>query len=74
VDADLHVILNMGTAVLELPLPEISGRRWYRALDTARDSPQDILEPPMLVAQPALVCTVSARSVAVFESRRKSSG
>jgi glycogen operon protein len=74
VDEDLHVILNMGAADLEMPLPEISGRRWYRALDTARNSPQDILEPPMQVAQSALVCTVSSRSVVVFESRRKSSG
>lgn len=35
-EEDLHVILNMSDATVEAELPEIPGRRWHRALDTAR--------------------------------------
>jgi isoamylase len=72
-DEDVHVILNMGTLDLEMPLPENPGRHWYRAVDTACDSPQDILEPSLQVAQPDLVYVVRSRSVVVFESGKKSS-
>jgi isoamylase len=70
-DEDLHIILNMGNGDLEMPLPENPGRHWCRAVDTACDSPQDILEPSMQVAQSDLVYVVRSRSVVVFESRRK---
>jgi hypothetical protein len=40
-------------------------------VDTACDSPQDILEPSMQVEQSDLVYVVRSRSVVVFESRRK---
>ena len=69
-DADLHVMLNMGPLDLEMPLPEHPGHNWCRVVDTARDSPQDILEPEALVVLSDLVYTVEAHSVVVFESRR----
>jgi isoamylase len=70
-DEDLHIVLNMGKQDLEMPLPENPGYHWCRAVDTACDSPQDILEPSMQVEQSDLVYVARSRSVVVFESRRK---
>ncbi len=70
-DEDLHIILNMGEPDLEMPLPENPGHQWCRAVDTACNSPQDILEPSMQVVQSTLVYVVHSRSVVVFESRKK---
>ena len=44
-EADLHVILNMYDLGLDFELPRLERRRWARAIDTARPSPEDILEP-----------------------------
>jgi len=71
---DLHVILNMGTVDLDMPLPEIPGHDWCRVVDTACDSPRDILEPANQTLQSDLVYTACSRSVVVFESRRRSTG
>jgi isoamylase len=73
-EEDLHVILNMGDEDLEMPLPEIPGHDWYRAVDTACDSPRDIVEPAIQTRQAELVCTACSRSVVIFESRKRSAG
>jgi isoamylase len=44
-DPDLHVVLNMYDLGLDFELPQIDGRRWAVAIDTAQPSPEDILEP-----------------------------
>ena len=44
-EEDVHVMLNMEGQDLEFELPPITGRSWYRAVDTAQPSPQDIAEP-----------------------------
>jgi glycogen operon protein len=41
---DLHVVLNMHRDALDFEVPVITGRRWYRFIDTARPSPEDIVE------------------------------
>ena len=41
---DLHVILNMGPTVVSFQLPQVPGRSWYRAVDTARAAPDDIAD------------------------------
>jgi glycogen operon protein len=66
-EADLHVLLNMGPSPLEMVLPPIVGRRWRLAVDTSRDSPNDII--PVAAQQPVeqSVISVAARSVVVFE-------
>jgi glycogen operon protein len=38
-EADLHVLLNMSEASVEMELPDIPGRTWQRALDTWLPSP-----------------------------------
>jgi isoamylase len=44
-DADLHVIMNMYWEPLSFVLPDLRGRVWKRAADTALPSPDDIAEP-----------------------------
>jgi glycogen operon protein len=41
---DLHAILNMYWDALDFELPPVPGRRWRRLVDTARPSPEDIVE------------------------------
>jgi glycogen operon protein len=51
-----------------LPLPDIVGRNWHRAIDTSQDTPADILLPHL---QPSVNTQyrVHPRSVVVLESR-----
>jgi glycogen operon protein len=42
--ADLHAVLNMYWEALDFEVPVVPGRRWYRVVDTARPSPEDIVE------------------------------
>jgi len=66
-EADLHVLLNMAPSPLETVLPPIVGRGWRLAVDTSRESPNDII--PAAAQQPVeqSVISVAARSVVVFE-------
>jgi glycogen operon protein len=41
---DHHVVLNMYWDALDFELPSVPGRRWRRFVDTARPSPEDIIE------------------------------
>jgi glycogen operon protein len=67
-EADLHVLLNMAPSPLETLLPPVVGRRWQLAVDTSRESPDDIV--PAAAQQPVekAAISVAARSVVVFES------
>jgi glycogen operon protein len=43
-EPDLHVILNSSYLPLDFELPELKDKQWFRAVDTERASPQDIVE------------------------------
>ncbi len=43
-DPDIHVILNMYDLGLDFELPQIGGHQWAVAVDTAKPSPEDILD------------------------------
>jgi glycogen operon protein len=43
-EPDLHAVLNMYWEALDFELPIVRGRRWHRLVDTARPSPEDIVE------------------------------
>ena len=68
-EEDLHVLVNMSDRSESVELPGIPGRHWHLAVDTARDSPDDIhtaatqkiWSAPRYLSQP--------RSVVVLESR-----
>ena len=68
-EAHLHIVLNMQDEPVRVSLPEVPGRSWFRAVDTALASPEDMLDEN---EQPRLAShyLAPARSVAVLESRR----
>jgi isoamylase len=68
-EANLHVIMNMGDEQVQLFLPETPGLQWYRAIDTARETPDDVLHPEQQVVHGEAACRVAAHSVVVFEGR-----
>jgi glycogen operon protein len=68
-EPDMHVICNMSDGPADLALPVIPGRRWHRALDTARPSPEDIVSPAQQRPYPGPSYVAGARSVVVLEAR-----
>ncbi|MGR8942538.1 MAG: glycogen debranching enzyme, partial [Gammaproteobacteria bacterium] len=66
---DVHVILNMSERTIEAPLPQISGRKWYLALDTSLTGPDDILPRDRQKAFEGSSYPIPRRTVAVFEAR-----
>jgi len=66
---DLHVILNMSDAAVDAALPEIPGRRWHFALDTARASPADIVARAAQTPYAGVSYPAGARSVVLLEAR-----
>jgi glycogen operon protein len=66
---DLHAMLNMYWDALEFELPIVPGRRWFRVVDTARPSPEDIVEPTRQVAIEGDKIRIDGRSVVVLLSR-----
>jgi isoamylase len=68
-EEDLHIILNMSDRIVEAPVPEILGRKWYLAIDTSRTGLEDILPLNQQKIFEASSYPLSRRSVAVFEAR-----
>jgi len=68
-EEDLHVILNMSDEKIDAELPEIPGREWHLALDTARASPADIVAPSAQTMHAGTSYATGARSVVVLEAR-----
>jgi isoamylase len=68
-DADLHVLMNMYWEPLEFALPEVAGRTWARAIDTALPSPEDIAAPGAEQTIDGSTYLVSDRSIVVLVSR-----
>ena len=67
--AHLHVVINMSEKAQSFELPNIEQTVWYRAMDTGRASPMDLLPPtdqPVVKTNPLLVLS---RSVVVLEGR-----
>jgi glycogen operon protein len=68
-EEDLHIILDMSENAVEMPLPQLSDQTWYRAIDTAHASPEDIVEPWQQDQVRTPRYTSAPRSVIVLESR-----
>jgi glycogen operon protein len=67
IDEHLHVLLNAYWEPLEFELPELpEGRRWARLIDTARPSPQDFVDPPVLLSDGAGLYGTQPRSAVVL--------
>jgi len=65
---DLHVILNMFHLGLDFELPRVDGRRWARAVDTARPVGQDVTDPGTQPLISASTIHAQGRSVVVLAS------
>jgi isoamylase len=68
-DADLHVMLNMDWQNLDFDIPSIEGRKWFRAVDTALPSPEDIAEAGQEIEICGNTYHVNGRSAVVLLSR-----
>lgn len=68
-DADIHTIMNMDWEPLEFAIPDVQGRRWYRAIDTALDAPDDIAEPGQELLVPGSRYRSDGHSVVVLISK-----
>jgi glycogen operon protein len=64
----LHVVLNMSDRARLVALPESDERCWRRIVDTALESPHDIVTHDQQAAVEVERCLVEARSVVVLEA------
>jgi isoamylase len=68
-EPDIHVMMNMYWQPLEFELPAITGRCWFRAVDTALLQPNDFSDPGTEFSISGSAYLASARSVAVLVSK-----
>jgi glycogen operon protein len=67
-DADLYVIMNMSEDKQLMHLPDIAGRTWCLAVNTALKMPNDIIPAELQKPMTRPTYTVEGRSVVVFEN------
>ena len=68
-DIDIHAIFNMEWKDLDFELPEVKERKWYKVVDTAEASPDDIVEPGEETMIEEKILHAKGRSVIVLISR-----
>lgn len=66
---DIHIIFNMHSGVLSFELPKVTGKKWYRAIDTALASPNDIAKIGKEKVHKGTTFKVHGRSVVVLVSK-----
>ena len=69
-ETDLHVILNLSENALNPVLPDIPGKNWYRCVDTALPSPNDVTAPEHAPLIRGTYYATCPRSVVVLETRQ----
>jgi isoamylase len=68
-EEDLHVILNMAETAIDVEIPRIANRAWHVAIDTARESPLDVVERAQQVPCAGRCYRASPHSVVALEAR-----
>jgi len=68
-EPDVHVVLNMADAPVEVALPVISGKEWCPVVDTSDLGSCGIFSTEKQRALPARSWRAQPRSVAILESR-----
>ena len=66
---DVHVMLNMYWSGLEFEIPQLKSRNWFKVIDTAQESPLDILDPCQEVLIEEDRYLVGDRSIVVLVSQ-----
>jgi isoamylase len=64
----LHVVLNMDDSARLVALPELNGRSWRRIVDTALESPKDIVPIVQQASVESGQCHAEPRCVVVLEA------
>jgi len=67
--ANIHCMFNMYWDGVEFELPQLEGLSWYRSIDTAQPTPNDIAEPENMVKITGNSYMVGGRSVVVLVSK-----
>ena len=68
-DTDIHVMMNMDWTDIDFDVPDVAGRRWYRAIDTGAAPPDDIHDRGREPLFDGATCTVRNRSIIVLISK-----
>ena len=68
-DANIHCMFNMYWDGIDFELPQLKGLSWYRSIDTAQPTPNDIAEPENMVKITGNSYMVGGRSVVVLVSK-----
>lgn len=66
-EADLHIMFNMSDDKVDMQLPIIKGRKWYRTVDTSLKTPKDILSPGDQVPFKKNNYVLQPKTVAILE-------
>ena len=66
---NIHVMFNMYWDGVEFEIPQAPGLKWYRAIDTALPTPNDIQPRDQQVAIDGSTYLVTGRSIVVLASR-----
>jgi glycogen operon protein len=66
---NIHVMFNMYWEALEFEIPQVNGLKWYRAIDTALPSPNDISPVEKQILIDDNTYTLTSRSVVVLASK-----
>jgi isoamylase len=67
-EADLHIIINMSDKSYLVELPVIQGRQWCLAIDTSKNSPEDIVRRPNQKIYKGKTYQVPSKTVVGFEN------
>ncbi|MEE9338056.1 MAG: glycogen debranching protein GlgX [Methylococcaceae bacterium] len=67
-EADIHIVINMSEQKTAIELPELKNKKWCLALDTDKESPDDIIRHPNQKPINEKTFTMSEKSIVVFEN------
>ena len=68
-EEDLHIIFNLSDDELSMELPELKGRTWHLAVDTACPIYKDVFKPEQQQVIKGNTIQVGPNSIVVCESR-----
>ena len=64
--ADIHAMMNMFWEPLDMEIPTIPGRSWFKSVDTSLPTPNDIADPGHETPFNNPTCRVNPRSIVVL--------
>ena len=67
-EADIHVVINMSDQNTQAELPNIEGKSWCLSVDTAQNSPKDIIPPKHHKPLKSKTYLVMEKTIVAFEN------